>query len=367
MHNNIMVAGSRDHPPMLATGRYAQWQSRFLRYIDTGPSAVKTLLTMYPENKAHYESKKEAIHLLLTGIGLQQGESINIQDVKTNLFWEFGKFTSHDGESMESYYSRFYKIMNEMIINNLTIATITLNINVVCATCGKCVFNSNHDACVSKFLNDVNARTKKPKVVPISTRQPKSQANKSVATPPKKTVASESTIQKSKSHYRMLYEKTRNITIKRVYYIEGLNHNLFSVGQFCDVDLEVAFQKSTCFVRDLQGNDLLTGNHGSDLYTISLQETSSSTTIYFMAKASPTQAWLWHRRLSYLNFDYVNLLSNKDIVIGLPKLKYVKDQLCSFCELSKAKKKFIQEKGCSKFKTTAKFASCGLMWSNAGC
>nr|GFB44998.1 integrase, catalytic region, zinc finger, CCHC-type, peptidase aspartic, catalytic [Tanacetum cinerariifolium] len=47
------------------------------------------------------------------------------------------------------------------------------------------------------------------------------------------------------------------ITIKRVYYVEGLNHNLFSVGQFCDVDLEVAFRKSTCFIRDLKGNDLL--------------------------------------------------------------------------------------------------------------
>ncbi|GJU32423.1 hypothetical protein Tco_1176012 [Tanacetum coccineum] len=70
------------------------------------------------------------------------------------------------------------------------------------------LFNSNHDACISKFIHDVNARTKKPKVVPISTRKPKSQANKSVATPPKKTVASESTIQKSKSYYRMLYEKT---------------------------------------------------------------------------------------------------------------------------------------------------------------
>ncbi|GJU62820.1 hypothetical protein Tco_1244655 [Tanacetum coccineum] len=45
---------------------------------------------------------------------LQQGESLNVQDVKTNLFWEFGKFTSRDGESMESYYSRFYKLMNEM-------------------------------------------------------------------------------------------------------------------------------------------------------------------------------------------------------------------------------------------------------------
>ncbi|GJR07790.1 retrovirus-related pol polyprotein from transposon TNT 1-94 [Tanacetum coccineum] len=267
----------------------------------------------------------------------------------------------------------------------------TSNVNAVCAECGKCVFNSNHDACVSRYLKDVNARTKKPHVVPISASKPKRKANKSVATPHKKTVASDTTIQKSKSYYKELYENTNqewkwwiakrcpsgytwtqkplrtkkiwmpkirkddvssnisptidiivqlilfivdsgctkhmtgnlkllcnfvekflgtvrfgndqfapilgygdliqgNVTIKRVYYVEGLNHNLFSVGQFCDADLEVAFRKSTCFVRDLQGNDLLTGSRGSDLYTISLQETTSSTPICFMAKASPTQA-----------------------------------------------------------------------------
>ncbi|GJZ76861.1 retrovirus-related pol polyprotein from transposon TNT 1-94 [Tanacetum coccineum] len=70
----------------------------------------------------------------------------------------------------------------------------TLNVNVVCATFEKCVFNSNHDAGGSKFINDMNARTKKPKVVPISTRKPKSQANKSIATPYKKAVVSNSTI-----------------------------------------------------------------------------------------------------------------------------------------------------------------------------
>ncbi|GKA10206.1 retrovirus-related pol polyprotein from transposon TNT 1-94 [Tanacetum coccineum] len=63
-----------------------------------------------------------------------------------------------------------------------------------------------------------------------------------------------------------------------------------------------------------------------------------------MAKASPTQAWLWHRRLSYLNFDYINMLSKKDVMIGLPKLKYVKDQLCSSCEVSKAKRSSFKTK-----------------------
>ncbi|GJU45271.1 integrase, catalytic region, zinc finger, CCHC-type containing protein [Tanacetum coccineum] len=329
------------------------------------------------------------------------------------------------------------------------------NVNVVCATCGKCVFNSNHDACVSKYLNEVNSRTKTPKVVPISSRKPKSQANKSVATPSKKTVASESTTQKSKSYYRMLYKKTSkawkwwieqqcplgytwvpkiktkwvpkvrnenvqkrifqlnlfiidfgctkhmtgnltllcnfvekylgtvhfgndqfapilgygdlvqgNITINRVYYVEGLNHNLFLIGQFCDADLVVAFRKSTCFVRDLQGKDLLIGNRGSDLYKISLQETTSSNPICLMAKASPTQAWLWHQRLSHLNFDYINLLSKKDVMISLPKLKYVKDQLCSSCEVSKAKRSSFKTKVVSSSKGRLNLLHmdlCGLM------
>ncbi|GKA03669.1 retrovirus-related pol polyprotein from transposon TNT 1-94 [Tanacetum coccineum] len=63
-----------------------------------------------------------------------------------------------------------------------------------------------------------------------------------------------------------------------------------------------------------------------------------------MAKASPTQAWLWHRRLSHLKFDTINLLSSKDIVNGLLKLKYVKDHLCSSCELSKAKRSKFKSK-----------------------
>nr|GEZ37949.1 hypothetical protein [Tanacetum cinerariifolium] len=82
------------------------------------------------------------------------------------------------------------------------------NANAVCATCEKCVVDSDHFACVTKMLNDVNDRTKKPKVVPISTRKPKGHTNKSVATPHKKKVASKSTTQKPKSYYRMLYEKT---------------------------------------------------------------------------------------------------------------------------------------------------------------
>ncbi|GKC96006.1 integrase, catalytic region, zinc finger, CCHC-type containing protein [Tanacetum coccineum] len=60
--------------------------------------------------------------------------------------------------------------------------------------------------------------------------------------------------------------------ISRVYYVEGLGHNLFSVGQFCDSDLKVAFRKHTCFVRDINGADLLKGSRSTNLYTISIDD-----------------------------------------------------------------------------------------------
>nr|GEX62366.1 integrase, catalytic region, zinc finger, CCHC-type, peptidase aspartic, catalytic [Tanacetum cinerariifolium] len=140
------------------------------------------------------------------------------------------------------------------------------------------------------------------------------------------------------------------VTIKRVYYVEGLNHNLFSVGQFCDADLEVAFRKSTCYIRDLKGNDLLTYSRGTDLYSITLQDTSSPNPICLMAKATSSQAWLWNRLLFHLNFNTINLLSKNYIVIGLPKLKFIKDHLCYSCELGKAKRKSFQTKTTSSSK-----------------
>ncbi|GJS36539.1 hypothetical protein Tco_0534921 [Tanacetum coccineum] len=279
----------------------------------------------------------------------------------------------HHRISSFSNKTKFVTVCNDSLKSKTSI------VNDVCATCGKCMFNSNHDAYVSKFINDVNARTKKPKAVLISTRKPKRKTNHSVSTYNKGTVASESTIQKSRSYFRMLYEKTSktwtwwiekqcpsgykwrpktkmkwvhnvrtenvstsisptidtesrrtndspptyelgsnlsnappdlvqgNIMIKRVYYVECLNHNLFLVGQFCDADLKVAFWKFTCFVRDLQGKDLLMGVTNSSV--------------------------VMGRRLFHLNFNTINLLSRKDIVNGLPKLKYVKDQLISSCEI----------------------------------
>ncbi|GJY76726.1 integrase, catalytic region, zinc finger, CCHC-type containing protein [Tanacetum coccineum] len=129
-----------------------------------------------------------------------------------------------------------------------------------------------------------------------------------------------------------------NITICHVYYVEGLGHNLFSVGQFYDGDLEVAFRSKTCYVRNLEGDDLLTGGRESNLYTISISDMAASSPVCLMSKATSTKSWLWHRRLSHLNFGTINDLTRLDLVDGLPKFKYGKDHLCSACERGKSKK-----------------------------
>nr|GEU82647.1 integrase, catalytic region, zinc finger, CCHC-type, peptidase aspartic, catalytic [Tanacetum cinerariifolium] len=83
--------------------------------------------------------------------------------------------------------------------------------------------------------------------------------------------------------------KIGNVTISRVYFVEGRGHNLFSVGQFCDSDLEVACRQHTCFIRNLEGVNLLTGSQGNNLYTLSLGDMMASSPICLLSKASKTK------------------------------------------------------------------------------
>ncbi|GJW58109.1 retrovirus-related pol polyprotein from transposon TNT 1-94 [Tanacetum coccineum] len=135
-----------------------------------------------------------------------------------------------------------------------------------------------------------------------------------------------------------------NVTISRVYYVEGLGHNLFSVGQFCDSDLEVAFWKNTCFIRNLDGVDLLSGSRDTNLYIISLDDMLNTSLICLLSNASKTKSWLWHCRLSHLKFGTLNKLAKDGLARGIPKLKLKKDYLCSTCALGKRNKSSHQPK-----------------------
>ncbi|GJT30058.1 retrovirus-related pol polyprotein from transposon TNT 1-94 [Tanacetum coccineum] len=424
MHNNIMAAGSRDRPPMLATGRYAQWRSRFLRYIDTRPNgdalrkciltgpytptmvttpavpatedspevpaktSVETVLNMTPENKAHYESEKEANSFVIVhGIGdviystvvcivrqprnvgkprevYKQGESLNIQDVKTNLFWEFGQFTSHDGETIESYYTRLYKMMNEMIRNNLTVVTMQVNVQISSKLQQECY----------ELRADRNGQGMQPLALLICLKQckipyikhpkhhkpyaPTSKLHfqpdlmqlqittgKEIAKPitPHLSQLSEETAKvwdqcaltarnlfimlrtarkKAKRVRDSTYHKEKvvvlNIMIKRsLLRSNGLNHNLFSFGQFCDADWRLAFREIYGVLsRDLLGIVHLLSRDGENLDKMK-EKGDTCILVGYSTKSKGYRVYIKRTRLIvesiHLRFDEIKEMSETSV------------------------------------------------------
>nr|GEW03517.1 retrovirus-related Pol polyprotein from transposon TNT 1-94 [Tanacetum cinerariifolium] len=448
-----MAARSRDRPPMLATGRYPQWQSSFLRCIDTRPNGdalrkcilegpyqpttvtipvapptenspavpkrttVETILTMSLENEDHFESEKVAIHLLLTGIRdeiystvdackiahemweaierLQQGESLNIQDVKTNLEVNeiHAERISENANPLalvavaqqypDPYYQapkshKSYATQPKASLQTRSHATTKHNGKEMAKLITpSSESTSKEDSDTEQAQRDQGMQknleliAKKPKRAKDYTYHKKKmllckQAEKGVPLQAEQAawledMDEEIDEQELDAHYSFMakiqetkFERYKALNDRTVDYDKlerKLNKTLRVLAQK-DVDIKEGLKVKAYEIlvvkekhdEDLHGNDLLIDNRASDLYTISLQETTSSTPICLMAKASPTQAWLWHRRHCHFNFDYINLLLKKDVMVGLPKLKYVKDQLCSSCEVSKAKRSSFKTK-----------------------
>nr|GEV74030.1 putative ribonuclease H-like domain-containing protein [Tanacetum cinerariifolium] len=209
-------------------------------------------------------------------------------------------------------------VVDSKATSSVTNSVSNTNSDLKCASCNGCLFFDNHDACVVAYINFVNASIKSKSV-----KRPKFLG----------------TVKFGNDHVAKIMGygdyQIGNVIISRVYYVEGLGNNLFSVGQFYDSDLEVAFRQHTCFIRNLDGVDLLTGSWGNNLYTLSLQDMMASSPICLLSKASKTKSWLWHRRLSHLNFGAINNLARQGLVRGLLKLKLEIDHLCSACAMGK--------------------------------
>nr|GEU68344.1 hypothetical protein [Tanacetum cinerariifolium] len=257
--------------------------------------------------------------------------------------------------------------------NNIKLAIRNDKSKIVCDTCKQCLVTANHDACLPSSVNALNSHAN----VPLS---PNQKRHRTRVWKPKQVGSKERLSCKPRlprlslkwSHSRCSFDlkgklvasKETNcpnddkactsnpqepmrkwfpnstVFLGRVYFIEGLGHNLFLVGQFCDADLEVAFRRNTCFIRDLDGVDLLKGNRSTNLYTINLYDMALASPICMMVRATPTKSWLWHQRLSHLNFDIINDLAKNELVSGLPKFKYAKEHLCPSCEQRKSKRAF---------------------------
>nr|GEU85761.1 retrovirus-related Pol polyprotein from transposon TNT 1-94 [Tanacetum cinerariifolium] len=235
----------------------------------------------------------------------------------------------------------------------------TLNVNFVCATCGKCVLKEKHDMYILKSVNDVHSRTTMPIAKPVSTREPKRTVKQSADKPLNKTVASESN-QKPRNITRKLYERVSKACSWWYHKFtpsgykwkpksdkENVNPNTsMPLGSL--IDIFVFIVDSGCSKHMTRNLKLLINFVETFLGTVLVAQTyirsHFKTQIVLMDKATSSQAWLWHRRLSHLNFDTINLLSKNDIVVGLPKLKFIKDHLCSSCELEKAKRKLFHTK-----------------------
>ncbi|KAJ9567364.1 hypothetical protein OSB04_003330 [Centaurea solstitialis] len=130
----------------------------------------------------------------------------------------------------------------------------------------------------------------------------------------------------------------KDITIKNVAHVVGLNHNLFSIGKFCDKDLEVYFKKRRCVVRTEEGKELLVGSRRTNLYTIRLQHKLQYPSSCLISRSSLRQVVLWHKRLSHLNFRYIDKIVKHQLVSGIPLIKFEQEEMCPGCEKGKMKR-----------------------------
>nr|GEY19336.1 hypothetical protein [Tanacetum cinerariifolium] len=386
---------------MVMTPKNNNKKIRFTEHIpSSGNTPVETTSSTNVVSNTHVHSST-GVNLLSSASGSQpQGNTKKDRIRKTQSKAKKNKLKDHPRAVRPSLNNK-KSVVNTKAISCVTNSKLNVNSDLKCATCNGCLFFDNHDLCVLDFINSVNARVKsKSAKKPVNRKFwqptgkmfttigrkwrpirrtftlvgnmcPLTRITTTAIVPLRKPILLESNTskpvvtlvysRKSKAAKKKVVQvvlwyldsgcskhitedrsqlinfvqkvlstvkfrndhvvkimgyddyKIGNVTISRVYFVEGLGHNLFSVGQFCDSDLEVAFRQHTYFIRNLDSVDLLTG---------------------FKAKS-----WLWHHRLSHLNFGAINHLARQGLVRGFPKLKFEKDHLCSACTMGKSKKK----------------------------
>nr|GEW35931.1 hypothetical protein [Tanacetum cinerariifolium] len=314
LHNAIMEAGSKDRPPMLAP----RIDNDIYSTVDACPNACEMW---------------KAIERL------KQGESINVQDLETNLYWEFRKFTSRDGESLESYYSRSQQAATR--------------------NKGKAIVNSPlpiYDQEPTMVTED--DEMSKDKEIDKLMALIYLSFNK-IYKPTNNNLQTSSNTSRANQDNSPRISRGTGYDNQRIVNVVGARETVEQADWRGDTDDEPDNQELEAHYMYMAQIQEVTpdaaDNSGDNPIHRQLWVLIAQTCIpsLFKTHLLPIQFASWlkrhrpkhgHRRLSHLNFNTINLLSKNDILIGLPKLKFVKDHLCSSCELGKAKRKSFQTK-----------------------
>nr|GFA07047.1 hypothetical protein [Tanacetum cinerariifolium] len=301
-----------------------------IRLTEQITKSGKTTVTTPPS--ANIDSNTHVLSSMGVTLVSSASGSMSQDNTKKNRIWRTQRKAKKNKleDHLRTVKSSLNKksVVDSKATSSVINSVLNVNSNLKCASCNGCLFSDNHDACVYAYINSVNASIKSKSV--------KNQIATPTIVPPREPIPIDNSTDKpvvvqivlwyldsgcskhmtgDRSQLVNFVQKflgtvkfrndhvakimgygdyqIRNVTISQVYYVEGLGHNLFSVGQFCDSDLE----------------------------------------------ASKTKSWLWHHRLSHLNFGTINHLARQGLVRGLLKLKFEKDRLCSACAMGKSTKK----------------------------
>ena len=133
--------------------------------------------------------------------------------------------------------------------------------------------------------------------------------------------------------------KYGNVIIEDVSFVEGLKFNLLSISHFCDRGYAVSFEREKCqILHKKNGKPALQGVRKGDLFIADLNSGFKDEVNCFYAKASSDDSWLWHKKMSHLNFKTMNSLVKRELVRGLPQMEFTQEGLCEACQKGKSKK-----------------------------
>nr|GEW25081.1 integrase, catalytic region, zinc finger, CCHC-type, peptidase aspartic, catalytic [Tanacetum cinerariifolium] len=338
---------------------FASWKQRIQLYCrgkENGVNILKSInegpFQMGTIRETLAEGEEGALHL-----DLLEGSELTKEDRESQLYDDFEHFRQNKGETIHDYYVKFTKLINDMRNIKMTMPKMQLNskfVNNMLPEWGRFVTvvklniglkESNYDQLYA-YLKQHEAHANENKMMlerfaqhtvdPLTLMPNVSPHQNQATVQDGKVVVQNVQGRQNRGQGNNARETCAagygdyvigDIVISRIYYVERLGHNLFSVGKFCDFDLEVAFRKHSCYVRDTNGVELIKGSRGSDLYTILVEDMLKSSSICLLSKASKNTSWLWHRFLNHLNFGTINDLARKDLVRGIPRLKFEKDHL----------------------------------------